>query len=223
MATQPPPSLTPNPVFLIVEDDDGVARSLARRLTKFGEPVVAGSLAAAQAELDVRRPTGMILDISLPDGSGLDWLERLAREKRDPCTLVLTGHDDRPFESRVLLIGHHLLHKPITVADIHHFARYCAAAEQLTAERARRIVARLASQSDLTLRQTQLLALAVARVDRRDWPTIVEVSPERMKKVIRSLLRRAGGRTLDDIASDIIRQVMTAHSSDIPPAPASDE
>jgi two-component system cell cycle response regulator len=79
--------LDPIPVVLIVEDDEAMRQMYALGLGAQGFAVEIAST-AAQAALKVRElmPAVTLMDIGLPDGSGLDVLERL---REDPLTASL--------------------------------------------------------------------------------------------------------------------------------------
>ena len=79
---------------LVVDDEPEIAEILGEYLRKESfEPVVAASLAEALAEIERRTPNLIVLDIGLPDGSGLDVLRRANLERRIP-TIVLTTRND---------------------------------------------------------------------------------------------------------------------------------
>ncbi len=67
--------------ILLVEDEALFARAVSRRLEKagFDAPNVA-TLSAAEVEIKRREPDLMLLDMRLPDGSGLDFLQRIRRD-----------------------------------------------------------------------------------------------------------------------------------------------
>ncbi len=74
---------------LVVEDETLFARAVARRLEKAGYACrTAGRLADAEAALREDGADLMLLDMRLPDGSGLDFLQRL-REHIDPQLAVI--------------------------------------------------------------------------------------------------------------------------------------
>jgi PAS domain S-box-containing protein len=67
------------PGVLVVEDDDAVARVLGIMLQRDGHSFIrAGTLAEARNVLTSRRPSVILLDMKLPDGSGLELLDHLA-------------------------------------------------------------------------------------------------------------------------------------------------
>src|SRR5207248_11713280 len=78
--------------FLRVEDDPAIARAIGRLLAKSRPTHHVSRVAEAKAALeDATSWTGLVVDIGLPDGSGLDVLSA-AREKWPTLpALVLTG------------------------------------------------------------------------------------------------------------------------------------
>jgi len=76
--------------LLIVEDDDLIARSLARALTAAGHHVaVAGSV--AEAEPHLTRVDLVLCDLGLPDGDGLDLIVRVTAERPGVPVIALTA------------------------------------------------------------------------------------------------------------------------------------
>ena len=73
--------------FLVVDDDAAVRRLLVRGLSVHGEVEAVGTCAAARLSFRARKYDAIIMDVGLPDGSGLELIE-LAR-KRSPGAIVL--------------------------------------------------------------------------------------------------------------------------------------
>lgn len=90
-----------SPTLLLVEDDPVLATFLADNLTADGfEVVLAASLHDGLRELEYRRPDLAIVDLGLPDGSGLDLLARVreadgvvSRLDRQLPLMVLSARD----------------------------------------------------------------------------------------------------------------------------------
>jgi DNA-binding response OmpR family regulator len=66
------------PIILLVEDDPVLGTFLADNLSADGyEPVVTETLRDGLRELEFRRPDLAVIDLALPDGSGLELIERV--------------------------------------------------------------------------------------------------------------------------------------------------
>src|SRR5436305_14419688 len=71
---------------LIVEDNDLVSGALRVLFEQTGRRVsIASTVADAIAVASADRPDLMLIDLTLPDGSGLSILEELRREHREPA------------------------------------------------------------------------------------------------------------------------------------------
>ncbi len=80
--------------LLLLEDDDLLAESLAESLKDNGYLVdLAASLKAAKSLMATEHYELAILDVGLPDGSGLDLLAQWRKQKRSTPILILTARD----------------------------------------------------------------------------------------------------------------------------------
>lgn len=79
---------------LVVEDAAEYAQAISAILQQGGHRVrLATTIAAATAEFDAGTPDLVILDLTLPDGDGLDFC-RQVRERSSAYVLMLTGRND---------------------------------------------------------------------------------------------------------------------------------
>jgi len=80
--------------LLLIEDDTTIARELQLRWRARGWVVRAcGTLAQADQAVGETGPDLVVLDLQLPDGDGLDWLQRFRRRDAQTPVLVLTARD----------------------------------------------------------------------------------------------------------------------------------
>jgi len=101
--------------ILLVEDEDLLRWSLVKRLTQAGHEVSeAENLAQATVHLDHERPDLMLLDLALPDGHGLDLLDRHPRLAENAIVIVLTAVGGTNDADRATDLGvHDFLTKPV--------------------------------------------------------------------------------------------------------------
>jgi len=91
---------------LVVEDDkiigDGLVAGLEMEnyAVDWVEDLESGETALAANDYDL-----LVLDIGLPDGSGLDLLKTLRKQKKDTPVLILTAYDDVDFKVKGLDSG----------------------------------------------------------------------------------------------------------------------
>lgn len=126
--------MTAAPLILVVDDEMLVRWSVARRLQDEGLHVVEAD--SARAARDAFTAAGgaiglVLLDIKLPDGSGLDVLERL--RALDPACrfIVMTAHGSSEDRLRALALGaSHVLLKPFDHAALMAMVRAELAARE---------------------------------------------------------------------------------------------
>lgn len=77
--------------ILLVEDNEQIMRGNERMLTRRGYEVISAlTLSEARSAIEAHKPDLFVLDIMLPDGSGLDFMAELRRHSQVPV-LLLTG------------------------------------------------------------------------------------------------------------------------------------
>jgi DNA-binding response OmpR family regulator len=109
------------PLVLIVDDSPHVTGPLRILFEETGRRVsLAASVAEAVESCANERPDLMLLDVTLPDGDGLEVLAQLAGSSSAPTvTVALTGHDDEQTVLRCRAAGcHDVLLKPVPVREL---------------------------------------------------------------------------------------------------------
>lgn len=107
------------PMIMLVEDDREVAQLNARQLERHGyETQIAYSAAEARASVGKRQPDLYLLDIELPDSSGLSLCEEF-RKKSDAPVVFLTGRGETADRVAGLgLGGDYYLTKPYDMSEL---------------------------------------------------------------------------------------------------------
>lgn len=76
--------------ILIVEDETVFARAVEKRLSRAGyKCLIAGDLKTATEKLDTFSPDLILLDMRLPDGSGLDFLNSLRKKQSTSIAVII--------------------------------------------------------------------------------------------------------------------------------------
>jgi DNA-binding NarL/FixJ family response regulator len=86
------------PIRVVVVDDHAVVRSGIRLLLDRESDIEtigeAGSAQEAVFEVRAKRPNVVVLDVTMPDASGIEVTPKLLHESPDTKVLVLSMHDD---------------------------------------------------------------------------------------------------------------------------------
>lgn len=116
------------PRFLIVDDDVAVAKTLSRMLGTDGHQAVLAHTAAAGLDSALTDPPdAIVLDLRMPEISGLEFLRRLRRDPRvrELPVAVVTG--DHFLEDALLAeiqsLGATVRFKPLWLEDVVALAR----------------------------------------------------------------------------------------------------
>jgi FixJ family two-component response regulator len=161
---RPFPASHATPIVFIVDDDLSVRESLELLVDSAGwQPE---SFACAQEFLARPRPlvpSCLVLDVDLPDLSGLDLQKRIAAERIDMPIIFITGYGDVPTSVQAMKAGAvEFLTKPfrddVLLSAIRHAIERSRAALGHEAE----MRALRDRHESLTLREREVMALVVA-------------------------------------------------------------
>ena len=79
--------------ILIVDDEKMIRWSLGEALRGWGyEPIESETVSAALAAFDAELPAAILLDINLPDGSGLDVLRQIRQRQPEAVVIMITAN-----------------------------------------------------------------------------------------------------------------------------------
>ena len=94
------------PTVVVVDDDISVRESLELLIQNEGwQPALFESAQEFLARLPTVVPSCLILDVNLPDLSGLDIQQRISDEKSSTPIIFITGHGDIPTSVRAMKAG----------------------------------------------------------------------------------------------------------------------
>ena len=94
------------PTVFVVDDDIGVRDSLESLILSAGwHPEVFGSASEFLSRPRILAPCCLVLEVTLPDLSGLDLQKRVALERRHMPIIFITGHCDVPVTVEAMKAG----------------------------------------------------------------------------------------------------------------------
>src|SRR5262249_58888343 len=78
---------------LIVDDDQMIRWTLSEALRRWGYVAYeAGTVGTATQVFDAESPSVALLDVNLPDGTGLDVLREIKRRQPQSAVIMMTGN-----------------------------------------------------------------------------------------------------------------------------------
>ena len=143
--------------FLIIDDERSILRSLELHIKGAGHSVqVAGTLADGHTRWIEYNPDLILLDLSLPDGDGLELLQKGIDDSLGGMVIIITGSHDLDKAMTAMRIGaFDFIHKPINVDELD-----AAFSRALTLHRERQ---RLALIADLEIERKPGKIVGVSR------------------------------------------------------------
>ena len=106
---------------LVIEDEATLARNIARYLGRMEFDMrIAATLREGWAAYEEFRPDIVLLDLSLPDGNGLDLLKRMRAQDPQAKVIILTGHGSISTAVEAMRLGAtDFLTKPVALGELH--------------------------------------------------------------------------------------------------------
>lgn len=197
---------------MIIDDHEIVRRGIAEIIDRDDALEVvaeAGSVADAVRRADLVRPDVALVDLQLPDGTGIDILKQLAVSHPEILPIVLTSFDDDEALAESLEAGAHAyVLKTVRGAEITDVIKAVAAGRILLDERT--ITRRRADHddptADLTPSERKVLELIGDGLSNREIGEKLGVAEKTVKNHITSLLSKMGLQRRTQVAAWVAGQ-----------------
>jgi FixJ family two-component response regulator len=191
---------TPDIVF-IVDDDASVREALGRLVRSAGLRVEA--FASAEAFLNRARtdaPSCLVLDVQLPDLSGLDLQRRMVDAKSEMPIVFITGHGDIPTTVRAMKAGAiEFLTKPLVEGDVLESIRQAIARDRVVRDFNAETAYLRARRASLTPREEEIMEWVVSGLLNKQIAGELGISEETVKVHRGHVMRKMGADSLADL------------------------
>ena len=197
---------------MIIDDHEVVRRGIAEVVDRSeGLCVIAeaGSVAEALRRAKLTLPDFALVDLRLPDGTGIDIIRGLAQESPETRSVVLTSFDDDDALAESLEVGAKaFLLKSVRGAEINEVIRAVAAGRVLLDERTvtRRRADHDDPTADLTPSERKVLDLIGDGLSNREIGERLGVAEKTVKNHITSLLAKMGMQRRTQVAAWVAGQ-----------------
>ena len=170
-------------VVFVVDDDASVREALQRLVRSAGLKVEA--FASAEAFLNRARPeepSCLVLDVRLPDLSGLDLQRRMVDANNDMPIVFITGHGDVPTTVRAMKAGAvEFLTKPLVEGDVLESIRAALARDRAVRDRHAETADLRARYASLTPREQEVMSWVVSGLLNKQIAGELGISEETVK------------------------------------------
>jgi FixJ family two-component response regulator len=219
MTRVPVPGPSDKPIVFVIDDDSLVRDAIEDLLQSVGLEV---RLFASPGEfLKMRRldaPSCLVLDVRLPEQSGLDFQKSLAGTDLELPIIFITGHGDIPMSVRAMKSGAvEFLTKPFRDQDL-----IDAIQAAIARDRARRAEARLVEDlrrrfAALSPREQDVMRHVVSGRLNKQVAGDLNLSEARIKALRGQIMRKMQADTLPELVRIADRLGITAANQPAPP------
>lgn len=197
----------PDGRVIVVDDDSSVLRSITALFESVGLEVLAFSHPQEVLKADPPRPGCLVLDLRMPEMSGLEVYERLRERWEDVPTIFVTAHGEVAAAVRAMKLGaRDFLEKPFSYQDLLERVQEALASDE-TRQAAKadqdEIRRRMAT---LTRREVDVLRLIVKGLSSKMIADELGISMKTVEAHRTSTMQKMQARN----AAELVRMALTA-------------
>ena len=201
------------PTVFIIDDDAGVRESI-RDLVESVD-LRAESFATAQEFLASKRrdgPSCLVLDVRLPDTSGLDLQQKLSRAGVRIPIIFITGHADIPMTVKAMKSGAvEFLTKPFREQDLLDVIHRALRRDRVVREKQRRLAELQERYSLLSAREREVMSLVVSGLLNKQIAAELGASETTVKTHRGHVMRKMEAKSLPDLVRMADRLKISTH------------
>jgi FixJ family two-component response regulator len=189
------------PVVLVLDDSADVREGLKALFESVGlDCEVFESPREFLSSAPEPRPSCLVLDVRLPEMSGLDVQTELVRRSRTIPTIIITGYGDIPMTVRAMKAGAiSLLMKPIREQDLLDAVYAGIEADRERLNRESKVSDLRARYESLSARERQILPLITAGLLNKQIAAQVGLSEVTVKVHRHKLMAKLNAKSLPDL------------------------
>jgi two-component system response regulator FixJ len=185
----------------IVDDDEAVCDALTAMLASNEYAThTCMTIAALRNVMAISSPPVVLLDVKLPDGSGVDVLPELLAAAPATAVIMMTGHGDVALAVAAMKAGaRDFLEKPFDPNQLLAAIDRALSSAELEMARSEAEIAARESLAALTSRERQVLANLVDGASSKEIARRLSLSPRTVEAHRGRLMTKTGARSLSTL------------------------
>jgi FixJ family two-component response regulator len=192
----------PDSIVFIVDDDASFRDSLESLLRSVGQP--SASYPSARAFLEAARPdlpACLVLDVRLPEQSGLELQRALAEQALRLPVIVITGHGDIPMSVAAMKAGAiDFLTKPFRDQDLLDAIQRGVRLDRERRAEALQLAALRQRHATLTPREREIMAMVAEGLPNKQIAAALGLREVTVKVHRAQVMRKLGAKSLPELA-----------------------
>jgi FixJ family two-component response regulator len=204
------------PIVFVVDDDLSVRESLELLISNEGwQPETFVSAQEFLSHPRIRAPSCLILDVNLPDLSGLDLQKRVAADRMDMPIIFITGYGDVPMTVQAMKAGAvEFLTKPFGDDVLLSAIRNAIERSQTALDHETEMQALRNRHASLSRREREVMALVVAGLLNKQIGGELGISEITVKAHRGQVMRKMKASSLADLVTMSVRFRIAPESKD---------
>lgn len=197
------------PYVLIVEDQRAMARALSDYVSALAQVRVADTVALAREYLESSdEVVAAVVDVSLPDGNGLDLLAEVRPRRPLLPVLVLTGREAWDDVNRAFTLSARYVRKTADAGSLARMVTSFVIASLPDAEQAMVLIDRFCDEYGLSRRQREVVRLYIQGCPRDGLADAMALTENTVKSHVRETLAKCSAVSLDSLCRQILQQAV---------------
>jgi FixJ family two-component response regulator len=190
-----------DPIVFVIDDDVSMRTAVKNLIRSVGLDVEA--FASPQEFLQFKRPEApscLVLDVRLPDMSGLDFQKELIKASIHLPVIFITAHGDIPMSVRAMKAGAvEFLTKPFRDQDLLDAIQLSLKRDLMRQQQENEITQLKARLGTLTTRERELLGLVISGKPNKQIADAIGTSEVTVKVHRANLMRKMHAESLADL------------------------
>jgi len=191
-------------ISILIADDHDVVRAGLKTLLSDSDIRIVAEATGGDAALKLvkkHKPDLVLLDVRMPEGSGLDCLARIKLDMPNTPVVMFSGYDNPTYVARAVALGAAgYLSKGATRTELINAIRAAASGDTIwSREELRRVTGALAAprtasdtEVSLTKRESEVLKQLAFGLTNKEIAQSLGISYETVKEHVQHILRKIG-------------------------------